>query len=311
LTFFLFLSCHSGSPLHISHVVVDTVHFKGNFPQYCEVHAISSPSVIPPHSPFHAPPPTSFPTSEAEAPVSETDEWTLILPRTNLGPHREHFLAVEDAEAKAFTHVRLTIYPDGGVKRVRVFGSKEPSVIVAIDGRATGVAETATIHTDSNFSPLSKSVIALPVTPEAFAPFGQVIQSYPDVHAAPAPRSTKITPANFGTALKYHKLALLASSYPDGVGATPGISVYRCEPAPNSKAVEVKVLERHPHTNQAFIPLGADAQKKYVVAVAQDGEGGKPDMRSLRAFVVRGDQGIVYNTAVWRAYLSFRRSTWI
>ncbi|KAI0028611.1 allantoicase [Vararia minispora EC-137] len=270
-----------GSPLYISYVVVDTAHFKGNFPQYCEVHAISSLSEIPPHSPSHA------------------DEWMLILPRANLGPHREHFFAVENAEGKTFTHIRLTIYPDGGIKRVRVFGSKLPTSRYVHSDTASDAVNAYNSRENDISRPSTRETIALPISPEAFAPFGQVIQSYPDVNATPSPRSIKITSANSGTALKYHKLMLLASSYPEALSATSGISVYRCEPAPNAREVEVKVLERHPYTNQAFIPLGADADQRYIVAVAENGEDDRPNLSSLRAFVVRGDQGVVYDTAVW------------
>ena len=116
----------------------------------------------------------------------------------------------------------------------------------------------------------------------------------------PNPRTSKITPANFGTALKYHKQTTLKGNYPPELGATSGISVYRCQPAPSSREVEVKALERHPYTNQAFVPMGADASKRYIVAVGKNSADNKPDVGSLRAFIVRGDQGVVYDTAVWR-----------
>jgi allantoicase len=267
------------------------------------VHAIESSSNIPPHSPSHVPPSTCSPPSELQSVIDDSDEWTPILTHASLGPHREHFFHPENVVGRVFTHVRLTIYPDGGVKRVRIFGSKQST-------------QTATITPTSSIAPIdqltksavvcsfppSRFVPALPLSPEAFSPFGQVIQSYPDVTAVPSPRTTKITPANFGTALKYHKLTLLASNYAENAGATSGISVYRCEPTPNATKIDIKALERHPYTNQAFIPLGTSAQKRYIVAVAHNGKDDKPDTDSLRAFIVRGDQGIVYNTAVWRKH---------
>ncbi|KAI0315952.1 Allantoicase [Amylostereum chailletii] len=294
-----------GAPVYLSDISVDTAHFKGNFPQYCEVHAIQSATDIPPHSPSHQPPASANPQSEANATASSQDEWTLVLSKAYLGPHREHSFQLENVVDQKFTHIRLTIYPDGGVKRIRAFGSKVPS-----DGRLGGALETAgeaVTSADSVSSVLdkpSRSIPALPITPEAFSPFSQVIQSYPDVNAVPSPRTTKVTPANFGTALKYHKLALLDSSYPEGSGATPGISVYHCQPVEvvrvgNAGQVEVNALERHPHTNQAFIPMGKDAGKRYVVVVGLNSPEDKPDLQSLRAFLVRGDQGIVYNKAVW------------
>ncbi|TFY71962.1 hypothetical protein EVG20_g1049 [Dentipellis fragilis] len=272
-----------GTPSLLSHVVIDTAHFKGNFPQYCELHAINSTSDIPPHSPSHPPPPSSSPASEREAATSADDEWTLVLPETNLGPHREHGLRLENVDDKVFTHVRLTIHPDGGVKRVRVIGRKAEAGAQKADQdvKADETAKTSTIQDLAASLPSTmtlkpstqRSIPALPLTPEAFAPFGQVIQSYPDIHAVPSPRTSKITPANFGTAIKYHKQALLESSYPEGSNATTGIS--------------------------AFIPLGAGEKQKYVVVVTKDGEDGSPDLKSMRAFLATEGQGIVYKTGVW------------
>jgi allantoicase len=74
--------------------------------------------------------------------------------------------------------------------------------------------------------------------------------------------------------------------------------------------VELKVLERHPYTNQAFIPMGGggiqgdealkEAGDAYLVVVAHNGADDKPDLSTLRAFVASAGQGITYNTAIWR-----------
>lgn len=151
---------------------------------------------------------------------------------------------------------------------------------------------------------------ALPLTPEAFLPFGQVIQGYSDIHAVPSPRTTRITGANQGSATKFHKLALLDSSYPAHAGATAGLSIYRCKPIETSAGGEwaVKLLERHPCTNQAFIPMGSgtgenalsDTASSYLVIVAQNGEDDKPDLSTMRAFIATAAQGIMYNTSIWR-----------
>jgi allantoicase len=190
---------------------------------------------------------------------------------------------------------------------VRVFGSKVPILgeKVAIHGfehADTGDQILGNVAVEEGHISLQK-IPALPLTPEAFAPYGQVIQSYPDITSAP--RSVKITPANFGTANKYHKLSLLESSYPDDAGATTGISVYRCRPAEVAKngitrEVVLNALERHPFTNQAFLPMSQDKDSLYLVAVARNGPDDRPDIGTLRAFVARGNQGIAYNTGVWR-----------
>jgi allantoicase len=224
-----------------------------------------------------------------------------------LGPHREHYFQLENIGKGVFTHVRLTTFPDGGVKRVRVFGSKVPALGKEVTTHGFEHADTidqilGNVSVEEDHLGLPK-ILALPLTPEVFSPFGQVIQSYPDITSIP--RNVKITPANFDTASKYHKLSLLESSYPEDVGATTGISVYRCQPAEfvrNSTGREVMLhaLERHPFTNQAFLPMGQERENVYLVVVAKNGLEDRPDIGTLCAFAARGNQGIVYNTGVWR-----------
>ncbi|KAI0743487.1 Allantoicase [Daedaleopsis nitida] len=309
----------------LSQVEIDTAHFKGNFPESCELHAVYSSELVP----------TDVPD----------DGWTPILPRTKLGPHRQHFFQLENVGGTPYTHVKMTIYPDGGVKRVRVLGipavagqdqaGTDPSAIAqGKDGAATlatdadaadsGSGAGAVINPErataasaaSAAAVLSGPTIpALPLTAEAFAPFGKVVQAYSDVHAVPDPRHTRITGANQGTATKFHKLALLEASYPPHTGATAGLSVYRCTPVDVQPggAWAVKVLERHPCTNQAFIPMGGRASPSgasegdalegpgsaYLVIVAKNGADDRPDLASMRAFVASAGQGIVYDTGVW------------
>lgn len=190
---------------------------------------------------------------------------------------------------------------------MRVFGSKVPIlgeevVVHGFEHADTGDGILGNIAAEEDHKGLRK-IPALPLTPEAFAPYGQVIQSYTDITSAP--RSVKITPANFGTATKFHKLSLLESCYPGDAGATTGISVYMCQPAEVTKIgtkreVLLKALERHPFTNQAFLPMSQDGDKVYLVVVAKNGPNDRPDVETLRAFVARGNQGITYNTGIWR-----------
>jgi allantoicase len=156
-----------------------------------------------------------------------------------------------------------------------------------------------------------KALHALSLTPEGFAAFGQVIQGYGDVAAAPP--NVRVTGANQGSAQKFHKISLLESSYPAEVQATTGMSVYRCQPidAKPGGCWDIKVLERHSHTNQAFIPMGPgltsegdeglrETARSYLVVVAQNGKDDKPDLETMRAFIATSAQGIVYNTGIWR-----------
>ena len=48
--------------------------------------------------------------------------WKTILERTKLQADQEHFFEDEIKDKGPFTHVRLSIFPDGGISRVRVWG---------------------------------------------------------------------------------------------------------------------------------------------------------------------------------------------
>ncbi len=92
-------------PGSVNKVIVDTHHFKGNFPD----------------------------TFKLEGTVSDSDDftdnsatWTPVIEQTKLYAHREHLFINEVVSAdKNFTHVRLSIFPDGGVSRMRVFGYRK------------------------------------------------------------------------------------------------------------------------------------------------------------------------------------------
>jgi allantoicase len=86
-------------------VVVDTSHFKGNFPSHCSIQAC---------------------TVDGHPTVEELNGaiWTEILPVSELeGDSHNQF---EINSEKGVTHLRLKIYPDGGVARLRVFGEVVP-----------------------------------------------------------------------------------------------------------------------------------------------------------------------------------------
>lgn len=93
-----------GRPGSIRHVEIDTDHFKGNAPGACSMAWCRAPAV------------------SVEALASSEVEWRELLPRTDLQPHTRHRFERELRGAELATHVRLDIYPDGGVARLRVFG---------------------------------------------------------------------------------------------------------------------------------------------------------------------------------------------
>lgn len=87
----------------INKILVDTCHFKGNYPDTCSLEGINA--------------------SDKNIDFSAPDlKWTEILPKMKLQADHEHFFEKEIVNAGPFTHVRLNIFPDGGISRMRLFG---------------------------------------------------------------------------------------------------------------------------------------------------------------------------------------------
>jgi allantoicase len=89
----------------ISGIEVDTNHFKGNFPDRCSIDVLHAPGL------------------DVDALTSHNLPWKTILSEHKLRPHHRHIFARVLKKSGAVTHVRLNIYPDGGVSRMRVFGT--------------------------------------------------------------------------------------------------------------------------------------------------------------------------------------------
>ena len=95
-----------GLPGILHGFVVDTTHFKGNAPESCSIEACESASLSP------------------EPWETESIFWTELVPRSPLRPDTENVFSA--AAPRPFTHVRLNIFPDGGVARLRVHGEVAP-----------------------------------------------------------------------------------------------------------------------------------------------------------------------------------------
>lgn len=118
-----------------------------------------------------------------------------------------------------------------------------------------------------------------PLTREAFAPFGDVIE------ASDAVRHFTI---NAGNTERYHDLAQIDAG-PDGKVI---VSIFRGQP--RELPFRVEMMERHPLASQAFIPMSG---RPYLVVVAPPEA--PPTGRDLRVFLARGDQGVNYAAGVW------------
>ncbi|CAM5575236.1 allantoicase [Streptomyces fumanus] len=95
-----------GAPGVIRGIVVDTAHFRGNYPQAVSVEATSVPG---------SPSPEDL--------LAEDVKWTTLV-RTAVGGHAANGFTV-DAEQR-FTHLRVNQHPDGGIARLRVHGEVVP-----------------------------------------------------------------------------------------------------------------------------------------------------------------------------------------
>jgi allantoicase len=78
---------------HVRRIELDTNHFKGNYPDTASIEG-----------------------------SRDGETWTELLSRTKLQAHTRHFFIEELLTSGPFTHLRMNVYPDGGVSRLRVWG---------------------------------------------------------------------------------------------------------------------------------------------------------------------------------------------
>jgi allantoicase len=95
-----------GAPGRIRHLEIDTSWFKGNFPESCSLESCHAPD------------------EPLETLAGPEFGWKPVLARTKLQAHTRH-LFDEVTDAGVASHVRFNIFPDGGVSRLRVYGSVE------------------------------------------------------------------------------------------------------------------------------------------------------------------------------------------
>ncbi|UGV28515.1 hypothetical protein E0H22_24370 [Rhodopseudomonas boonkerdii] len=125
-------------------------------------------------------------------------------------------------------------------------------------------------HRLNNMSPAI--IVAEPLTPEAFAPYGEVLRP-PDAID------------------RQHFAADLVNLRPD---ARLNLSIVRSPVI--DLAIEVNELEHHPYSAQAFIPIDVD---HYVVLVTLNSEDDLPELPRMKAFVATRHQGICYRPGIW------------
>lgn len=128
-----------------------------------------------------------------------------------------------------------------------------------------------------------RTIFIEPLTREAYAPFGQVIEIEGAHHY----------PINSGMTERYHDLAKVELG---GVHPRPLVSIARGQHYP--LPLTLKMVERHPLGSQAFYPL---SQRPFLSIVAPD-EGGVPG--TPRAFLAAPGQGINMAMNTWHGVLT-------
>jgi len=118
-----------------------------------------------------------------------------------------------------------------------------------------------------------------PLTREAFAPFGDVIQ---------ADDGANHFTINDGNTERYHDLARIDP----GEDGRAIVSIFRGQP--RTLPFTIAMMERHPKGSQAFVPLSG---RPYLIVVAP--RGAKPAIADLRAFRCEGHQGVNYAPGTW------------
>ena len=94
-----------GYPGKINKIEIDTHHFKGNYPDSCSVQAayiskkISNNSI-----------------------VRKSNKWKLLLNKTKLNANKKHSFNSKTMQKNKINFIRINIYPDGGISRIRAFG---------------------------------------------------------------------------------------------------------------------------------------------------------------------------------------------
>lgn len=88
----------------IDRILVDTCHFKGNYPDSCQVDGCTI-------------------SLKEETKLNDPAlEWKTILPKAKLSADHEHYFEKELVNKEPVTHIRLSIYPDGGISRLKLWG---------------------------------------------------------------------------------------------------------------------------------------------------------------------------------------------
>jgi allantoicase len=253
----------------IQRVEVDTAHFKGNFPDSCSIEVCEAEGA-----------------AAEESRLSDAS-WRQLLPRVPLQANRSHTFRRQLQEVGAATHVRLNIYPDGGIARFRVFGR----AVQAAD-RLTGIARLNNLSRKQFSSalfdccgskkwvnrvlahrPFADDSALLASAEEAFAALGRsdwltIFRSHPAIGAARARAKQAVTArewsaaeqalAQQGTAETLAVLGAANQTYE----ATFGHVFLICATGKSSEQILKSLRERLGHDRETEMRIAGEEQRK-------------------------------------------------
>ncbi|RTL38407.1 MAG: ureidoglycolate hydrolase [Candidatus Melainabacteria bacterium] len=129
-----------------------------------------------------------------------------------------------------------------------------------------------------------KSAIqAVPITREAYAPYGSLIS---------ADDSLPFRYANMRTAKRFDHLAEVVNLRSET--ARLNLCVFSCSPLAEAP-LQMKLLEKHQYSTQVFLPMTNKARFLVIVCLGGD----EPDLNTLSCFEATNGQGISYRPGVW------------
>tara|TARA_B100001250_G_scaffold133435_1_gene114030 strand:- start:972 stop:1958 length:987 start_codon:yes stop_codon:yes gene_type:complete len=88
----------------INKIEIDTHHFKGNYPDRCSVQGIFIPKKI-----------------SNNSIVKKSSKWKTLVNKAKLHPHKKHNFKIKTPKTNKVNYIRINIYPDGGISRIRTF----------------------------------------------------------------------------------------------------------------------------------------------------------------------------------------------
>lgn len=113
----------------IREIEIDTAHYKGNYPESCNVLGAN----LTPHVA------ANMDWLNLNTVKSASENWDVVLNKVKLQADKQHYFKHEIIDAGLITHIRINIFPDGGLSRVRMLADIHATDIQATDIQATDI----------------------------------------------------------------------------------------------------------------------------------------------------------------------------